>query len=115
MKERVTASVGLEPPSEIAPPLNLVDRLVLDEPLQHHRRRSPVDSAEHEEPAVEPASEQVRQVSIDARPLRMRRQRSHQVAPQLDECRRGAGGQVQAPEQFLSWRFGSRLQSHEGF
>ena len=66
MKERVTAAVRFEPASQIAPALDLMNRLVLDQPLEHQRGRAPLDSLQHQEAAIEPGAEQVREVGIDA-------------------------------------------------
>ena len=53
------------------------------------------------------------EVAIDARAFRVRPQRRDEMAAHLDEGRRACRGQVQATEEFLARRFGSRLQPQE--
>ena len=52
----------------------------------------------------------MRQVRIDADPVRVRLQLAQQPAPHIDERRRPAGRHVQAPEHFLARRFHRALQ-----
>ena len=113
VKERVAPPVCREPPPEIVPALNLMDRLVLDQALEHGGRGLPVDPAKHQKTAVEPRPEQVCEVAIDAGAFRVRPQRRDEMAAHLDEGRRACRGQVQATEEFLPRRFGSRLQPQE--
>ena len=47
------------------------------------------------------------------RAFRVRPQRRDEMAAHLDEGRRACRGQVQATEEFLARRFGSRLQPQE--
>src|SRR2546430_6039658 len=42
------------PPAQIPPAADGVHRLVLDQLLEHHRRRAPVDALESKKAAVEP-------------------------------------------------------------
>ena len=46
MEEREAAPVGFQPAPQVAPALDRVHRLVLDQLLEHDRRRVPVDALE---------------------------------------------------------------------
>ena len=113
VEERVAPPVPFEPPAQVAPSLNLVDRLVLDQALEDHRRGVPVDSLKDQEPAVEPRPEQVNEVRVDAGPLGVRAERLQQLPPHLEEDGGAARGHVGAAEQFLARRLDGRLQTDE--
>ena len=71
MEERIAAAIGFQTPPQIPPSLNLVDGFVLDQALQDDRRRLPVDPLQREKAAVEPRSEQVREVGVDLGAVRV--------------------------------------------
>ena len=101
MEERVTPPIGLEPPPQIVPPLNLVDRLVLDQALEDDGRGPPVNPLPDQESAVEPRSEQARQVRVDHAAVRVPVEGLEQAPPHVHEHGDPAAGQIEAPEQFL--------------
>ena len=49
MEEREAAAVGREPAAQVVPARDLVHGLVLDQLLEHDRRRVPVDALERAE------------------------------------------------------------------
>ena len=110
MEKRVAAPVGLQPAPQVGPTLDLVHRLVLDQLFQHDRRGAPVDPLQHQEAAVEPRVEQVRQVGIDADPMRSLDQLLEHPAAHLEQHGRAAGHRVQAPEKLLAARLHRTLQ-----
>src|SRR5687768_18474968 len=101
MEERETAAITFEPAPEIRPAGDLVDRLVLNQPFQHQRRRTPVDSLQVEETAIEPRSKQVQQVVVQGGPCGMGRQLAADAPAHFDEGASPAGRDVEAAEQLL--------------
>jgi len=65
MKEGEAATVGLEPPAQVGPSVDLMNGFVFDETLEDERRRAPVDALQVEESAVEPRAEQVQQIFVE--------------------------------------------------
>ena len=62
----LAAAVGVQPAAEVTPPLNLMHGLVLNQPLQNQRRRVPIDAPQDQKATVEPGSEQVNEVGVNA-------------------------------------------------
>src|SRR6266853_1773419 len=113
MEKRVAAPVGLEPAAQVVPALDLVHGFVLDQLLQHESGGTPVDALQDQESAIEPGTEQIGEVGLDARPMRMLGQAPQQPAPHLQEHADSSGRHVEAPEEFLARRFHGPLQAHE--
>ena len=90
MKEGVAAAIGVEPAAQVAPALDLVNRFVLDQALEHQRGRPPVDAPEDQESPIEPRPEQVDEVGIDADAFGMAGQRPEKVPADVDEHRGAA-------------------------
>ena len=109
----VRLQAAVEPPPQIVPALNLVDRLVLDQTLEDHRRGVPVDALKDQEPAIEPRPEQVQQIRVDTDPFGVRGECFEHLAPHLEKYRRASGRHVGAAEQFLTRRFHGVLQLEE--
>ena len=104
VKEGKAAAVFPQAAAQVIPAVDLVYRLVIDNFLQHHRRRRPVDAAQLQEALVKPGDEQVAQIGVD-RPQRgvFPQQRQHMPA----QGNQGPGTvrrHIDAPEQFLSRR-----------
>ena len=113
MEEGEAAPVRLEAPAQVAPPLDRVHRLVLDQLLQHDRRGAPVDALETQEPAVEPRAQQVHEVVVDHPPMRMRLHALEELAAHLHQGGGAAGGHVEAAEDLLPRRLDRLLQPRE--
>ena len=54
MKEGEAAAVGLQPAAQVIPAVDLMDGLVMDDPLEEGGRRMPVDTRQLQEARVEP-------------------------------------------------------------
>jgi hypothetical protein len=115
MEKRIAAAVGLEPAAQVVPALNLVHGLVLDQLFQHQGGSAPVDALQDEEAAVEPGTEQVGEIGLDARPMRMLGQAPQHSAPHLQQHADPAGCHVEAPKELLARRLHRALQAHEIF
>ena len=102
MEERVTATIGFKAAPQVAPALDLVHRLILNQPLEHQRRRPPVDASQHEEPTVEPGSEEVHEVGIDASPFWVVAERRQELSPEIDERRRATRDHVESAKESLA-------------
>ena len=113
MEKRVAAAVGLKPAAQVVPALDLVHGFVLDQLLQHQGGGAPVDALQDQEPAIEPGTEQMGEVGLDVRPMRMLGQAPQQPAPHLQQNADSARGHVEAPEELLARRFHGPLQAHE--
>ena len=112
VEEREAASVGGQARTQIVPSIDLVHRLVGDQPFQRRRRRPPADLLETQEAPVEPGREEVAQVGIDAAEMRTRWQEGKQLAAQLHQRSRTAPDHVEPPEQLLSRRLGGPGKCH---
>jgi len=95
------------------PALDLVHGFVLDQLFQHQGGSAPVDALQDQESAIEPGTEQIGEVGLDARPMRMLGQAPQQPAPHLQQHADSTGRHVEAPEEFLARRFHGPLQAHE--
>ena len=60
-------AIGLDAATQVVPVADRVHGFVADDLLQHDRRRRPVDPPQHQEAAIEPGREQVREVGVDRR------------------------------------------------
>ena len=66
VEEGVAAPVDrLDPPPQVVPAADGVDRLVADDALEDGGRRRPVDPPDDQKAAVEPRAEQVGEVVVD--------------------------------------------------
>ncbi len=65
MEEGEAAAVGRQAAPQIVPAMDLVDRLVCDQLLQHRGRRLPVDAPQFEKAAIEPGGEQMPEVGVE--------------------------------------------------
>jgi hypothetical protein len=113
MKKAETAPVGGEASAQVLPAGDFMHCLVLNELFEHDRRRAPVDALEFQKAAVEPRTEQMREVRIDGRQLRRRFQLARQPPAHIDQCGGGARRDVQPAEQFLARRFDGALQINQ--
>ena len=113
MEERIATAIRFETTPQVAPPLNLVDSFVLNEALEHDGRRLPVDALQGEKPAVEPRSEQVRQIGVDLGAIGMVAKRRQQSPPQIHQDGRASRRHVAPPEQLLPRRFDRLLQRNQ--
>ena len=91
------AVVGIEPPAQVVPALDLVHRLVGDDLVEDGGGRVPVDAAQHQEAAVEPGGQQVAQVAVEGAERGI--SRGEQVAAQLDDLGGRPRRQVEAAEE----------------
>ena len=111
MEEAVAAPVGrFEPAPEVVPVLDGVHRLVADDLLEDVRRRRPVDVAQHQEAAVEPRAEEMREVGVEPAQLRMLAQVLQELLAHPDQRRSPAGREVEASQQLLPPRLGGCMQ-----
>ena len=113
MKERIASTVGFEPAAEIVPSLDLVNRFVVNQPLEDERRRAPVDPLQDQKASIEPGSKQMDQVDVDANPLRMRRERRQELPAHLHEHPDPVPRHVEAAEQLLTRRLHGGLQANQ--
>ena len=110
MEEGEAAAIGrLDTAAQVVPALDLVDRLVADDPLQDVGRRRPIDRADNQEAAIEPGAEQVREVVVDLAQFRLLAAMLDQILAHRHQRRRSARRQVEPPEQLLPGRL-HRLQ-----
>ena len=108
MKEGKAPPVfGLQPPAQIVPVLDFVHRFISDDLLQDRGRAVPADLLHDQKTAVEPASEQMQQVVVCPREMRVVLQKFAKVLAHPDDPCGGAGGFVQAAEQALARGFAS--------
>ena len=106
VEEGVAAAVlGVETSAQVAPVLNGMHRLVADDLLQHRGRGVPVDGFQHQEAAIEPGGEQVREVGIQRFQFRMLLDELEQVGAHAHDFIGAAGAQVQAAQQRLASGF----------
>jgi hypothetical protein len=113
VEEGEAAPVGLEPAAQLAPALDGVHRLVLDQLLQHERRGPPVDALEAQEAAVEPLAQQVQQVRVDDAPLGACLQLLQELRAHRYQSRRSARRHVQPPEELPAQRLDRLLQPRQ--
>ena len=111
MEEGEAAPVGrLQAVAQIVPVVDRVHRLVADDLLQDVGGRGPVDRPQHQEAAVEPGREQVREVVVDRLQVGARGQMGEKLLAHAHQGRGAAGREVEAPDQFLAARFGRLVQ-----
>src|SRR5687767_5121775 len=113
MEEREAAPVRLEAPAQVAPALDRVHRLVLDQLLEHDGRGAPVDALQAQEPAVEPRAQQVHEVVVDDAPLRMRLHALQELLADRHERRGASGRHVEAAKELLARRLDDLLEARE--
>ena len=111
MKEGVASAIrGLNPTTQIVPPLNYVDGLIADNPLEDVGGRRPGDTVHRQEAAVEPRIEEVHEIIVDAGELGFVCTVIEEVLPQRDQGARAAWRKVQPAEQLLTWRLNDAEQ-----
>src|SRR5215471_10140807 len=114
MEKSVTAAIGLQPAAEVAPSMNLMDGLILDQLFQNGGGGVPVNFLEHEEAPIEPGGEQMSQIRRDGG-LRGVRARRQQMAAHLHQPARAAGRHVKPAKQLLPRRLDGALQADQIF
>src|SRR5215212_5636372 len=113
MEESETAPIRGKAAAQIVPSGDFVYSLVLDQFLQNDCGGIPIDALECQKAAVEPGTQQMRQIRVDSLPLRMLLQCIEYLPA---HCNQGSGrtrGSIQSPEQFLPRRFNASLQGYE--
>ena len=106
VEEAEAAPVRGQAPPQVVPALDLVDRLVLDQLLQHRRRRLPVDAAQLQEAAVEPGAQQVLEVGVERLQHRLLAQPPQHLPARRHQRGGAAQRHVHAPQQLLARRLG---------
>ena len=113
MEKGEAAAVGFEAPAQVAPAVDRMHRLVLDQLFEHQGGGAPVDALEAQEAAVEPGAQQVHQVQVDGAPVRVRLEPRQQPPAHLDQRGGAAGGHVEPAEQLLARRLDAVLQAQQ--
>ena len=83
-----------------------VHRLVADDLFQDHRRRRPVDPAQHQEAAVEPRREQMHEIGIDRLEVVAMIERVEQLLAHAHQRGGAARREIEPAQQFLPARLG---------
>ncbi len=99
--------------AQVVPVADFVHRLVADDLLEDIGRGRPVDPAQHEEPPIEPGREQMGEVAVEAAEVRPPRQHVEQAGAHGDQCRGGAGREVQPADQLLPARLAGGVEFGE--
>ena len=111
VEEGVAAPIGrIDAVAQVAPVVDLVHRLVLDDLLQDVGGRRPVDPAQHQEAAVEPRREQVDEVGVDRRKVVAMVHGVHQTLAHRHQRLGAAWREIEAPQQLLPTRLGGAVQ-----
>ncbi len=108
---KASAIRRLDPAAQLVPAVDLMHRLVGNDLLQNGGRRGPVDRPQHKEPAIEPRAQEMLKVLIDPRQRRVFGQKFEKPRPHVDQRSGAARGHVQAAQQFLTRRLGSRQKA----
>ena len=105
MEEGVAAPVRrIDAAAQIVPAPDAVHRLVADDLFQDHRRRRPVDPAQHQEAAVEPRREQMHEVGIDRLEILAVIERIEQLLAHAHQRGGAARREIEPAQQFLPAR-----------
>ena len=115
VEESEAAAVRLQSPAQIFPVEDLVHRLVLDDLLEHERRRAPVDSVQIEESAVEPGAEHVHEVGVHKLELRAPGQRVEKGDAHREDVARAVRSGVHQAQELVAPRLGRRRQGRRRF
>jgi hypothetical protein len=114
MEEGEAAPVGRRQPSaQIVPAVDRVHRLVADDLLEDVRGRRPVDRSQHQEAAVEPGGEELREVAIHRRKRRIALHPGEYVLAHAHQLERGARRRVEALDQLDAARTRGAMQRHQ--
>ena len=115
MEEGEAAPVGrVQPAAQVVPVADLMHRLVGDDLLEDRGGRVPVDLAQHQEPAVEPRGEEMREVDVERLQRGVGLRRGQQVLAHADQRDGAARAQVQRPQQRLAARLDGLEEVCEG-
>ena len=107
MEERVAAPVRrIDAAAQIVPAPDAMHRLVADDLFQDHRRRRPVDPAQHQEAAIEPRREQMDEIGIDRLEVVAVVERIEQLLAHAHQRGGAAGREIEPAQQLLPARFG---------
>jgi hypothetical protein len=115
MEERVAAAIRrIDAAAQVVPARDLVDRLVADDLFQDHRRRRPVDPAQHQEAAVEPRREQMHEVGIHRREVLAVVHRIKELLAHPHQHGGAARRKIETPQQLLPARLGREMDASRG-
>ena len=110
MEEGVAAPVRrIDAAAQIVPAPDAMHRLVADDLFQDHRRRRPVDPAQHQEAAVEPRREQMHEVGIDRLEIVAVIERVEQLLAHAHQRGGAAGREIEPAQQLLPARLGGGM------
>ena len=117
MEEGVAAPVGrMNAAAQIVPTADLVHGFVADELFEHDRGRRPVDTAKHQEAAVEPRREQMDEVGVDLPEVVLAMlEHIDQLLAHAHQSGGAAGREIEPPEQLLAARLGGGVHFRRGF
>jgi hypothetical protein len=110
VEKRKQPAVGLQAPAQVAPAVDFMDRLVVDDLLEQVGGRAPVDALQLQESRIEPGREQMAEIGIDRRELRMLAQPRQQLRTHLYDGGRAGRTAVQPAQQLLARRLGGARQ-----
>ena len=115
MEEGVAAPVRrIDAAAQIVPAPDAVHRLVADDLFQDHRRRRPVDPAQHQEAAVEPRREQMHEVGVDRLEIVAVIERVEQLLAHAHQRGGAAGREIEPAQQLLPARLGGGMDFSGG-
>ena len=96
-KSVATAILRLQPPPQVFPIINLMNRFILNNLFKNIGRRLPVDPAQHQKPPIKPGIKEMPKIQIHPFQGFFRLGHDQQLFSQPHQPRRGVGKLIQSP------------------